>query len=71
MENRARHLLHDTGWRWSLPDQIDDPCNAAHSITIAEERIEESREMNSQRIGLVSLAHKKIGKRRVLRAANE
>jgi hypothetical protein len=47
MENRARHLLHDTGWRWSLSDQVDDPGNAAHLITIAEDRIEESREMNA------------------------
>jgi hypothetical protein len=46
MENRARHPLHDTGWRWPLPRQVDDPCYAAHPITIAEDRIEESREMN-------------------------
>ena len=70
MENRARHLLDDPGRRCSLACQVDDPCNAAHSITIAEDRIEENREMNPKTIGLVA-GQKKIGKGRVLRAANE
>ena len=45
MDDCARHPLHHTGWRWSLPDQIDDPCNAAHSPTIAEDAVEKSQEM--------------------------
>jgi hypothetical protein len=47
MENRVRHLLHDTGWGWSLRNQVDDPCNPAHLITIAEDRIEKRQEMNA------------------------
>jgi hypothetical protein len=30
MNDRARHPLHHTSWRGSLPDQVDDPCNSAH-----------------------------------------
>ncbi len=48
MEDRARHLLHHTGWRRALPGQIDDPCDAAHSPTIAEDGVEKSQEMMRQ-----------------------
>ena len=45
MHDRARHPLHDTGWRRSLANQIDDPCNPAHSPTFAEDVVQKSQEL--------------------------
>ena len=46
MRNRARHPLHRTFWRRPLPNQVDYSRNPAHdAATIAEDAVEESREM--------------------------
>jgi hypothetical protein len=72
MDDRARHPLHDPGGRWSLPDQVDNPCNAAHSPTIAEDVVEKSHEMAPGIIGLaLADAPKKLGKGRVWQVASD
>jgi hypothetical protein len=48
MDDCARHLLHHPGRRWPFPGQIDDPCDAAHPSTIAEDGVEKSQEMRRQ-----------------------
>jgi hypothetical protein len=55
MDNGSRHLLDDTRRRWSLPGQIDDPCDAAHSATIAEDGVEKSQEIMLQKMVRISV----------------
>jgi hypothetical protein len=64
MNDCARHLLHHPGRRWPLPGQIDDPCDAAHPATMAEDGVEKSQEMMrpEQSSCLAPLPKKKLGK---------
>ena len=72
MDDRSRHLLHHPARRWPLPGQIDDPCDAAHSATIAEDGFEKSREMRApSMIGPAAARAQEIGKERVWQVADE
>ena len=71
MEDRTRHPLHHTGWRWSLPDQVDDSRNAAHSLNIAEDGVEKNWEMNARMLAqaLAAEGEQKNGKKDVCGAS--
>jgi len=71
MDDRTRHPLHHTDWRWSLPDEVDDPCDAAHLPTIAEDRIEESRQMSPENDPFTFVGAKIFGKGRVCQVESE
>ena len=71
MHDRARHPLYDPGRCWSLPDQIDDPCNPAHDSAYHRRGGNRGKRGMTARASRRFATQKKHGKGRVGQVENE